>query len=164
MVPMMLAASILNPANLGSNSTNEEMMDGIEFIFSSAKNVGLNEADVMTQLTNYRNKQDIYSKEFVWAGAANVKPTAWWKAFYSHTDLGIIAEKILTAPITSAATERSFSTFGNIHTKKRNRLTTERAGKITFIAHNHKLMNPKRQEETEPSAKRMRLDSDSESE
>lgn len=76
MVPMMLAASILNPANLGSNLTNEEMMDGIEFIFSSAKNVGLNEADVMTQLTNYRNKQDIYSKEFVWAGAANVKPTA----------------------------------------------------------------------------------------
>lgn len=75
-----------------------------------------------------------------------------------------MAEKILTTPITSAATERSFSTFGNVHTKKRNRLTTERAGKITFIAHNYKLMNPKRKAKGEPSAKRMRIANESESE
>lgn len=165
MMPIMLAAAILNPADLGSSLTNEVMMNGIEFIFESAKQCGLNQETVMIQLTNYRSKLDIWSKEFVWAGVANVRPTAWWKAFYAHTELGIMAEKILTTPLTSAATERSFSTFSNIHTKKRNRLVTERAGKITFIAHNHKLMHPKPPKGSEPEAKRMRFDgSDSESE
>lgn len=101
-------------------------------------------------------------QEFVWAGSANVKPTHWWKAFFLHTEIGKIAEKILSTPLTSAATERSFSTFGNIHTKKRNRLTTDNACKITYIAHNYKLMHPK--SKGEPTAKRMRLEeSDSES-
>lgn len=117
----------------------------------------------MTELTNYRNKLDIWKKDFIWAGVANVKPTAWWK-FYAHTNLGKIAEKILTTLLTSAATERSFSTFGNVHTKKRNRLTAERAGKITYIAHNYKLMHPKIKEECEPAKKRMRMEeNDSES-
>lgn len=164
MVPILLAAAILNPCDFGSSLTSDELMNGMEFIFASARNVGLNVETLMVQLTNYRNKLDIWSKEFIWAGVSGVKPTAWWKAFFSHTDLGIMAEKILTTPITSAATERSFSTFGNVHTKKRNRLTTERAGKITFIAHNYKLMNPKRKAEGEPSAKRMRIANESESE
>lgn len=158
MMPSMLAASILNPICKGSNLTNDEIMTGMEYIFNSAKAFGLDEASTMTQLTNYRGKLDNWSKEFVWAGCGNVAPSTWWKAFYAHTDLGIIAERILTTPLTSAATERSFSTFGNLHTKKRNRLTTERAGKLTFIAHNYKLMNPQRCSEDEPAAKRLRID------
>jgi len=43
--------------------------------------------------------------------------------------------------VTSAATERSFSTFAWIHSKKRNRLTSDRAAKITYLAHNWKLMH-----------------------
>ena len=44
-----------------------------------------------------------------------------------------------TAPPTSAACERSFSTYGNIHMAKRNRLTTARAGKLVLISQNMKL-------------------------
>lgn len=165
MMPIMLAASILNPSDKGSSLTNEEMMDGMEFIHDSAKSVGLNAATVMTELTNYRGKLDIWKREFVWAGSTNIKPVNWWKGFFAHTELGTIAEKILSTPLTSAATERSFSTIGNIHTKKRNRLTTNRACKITYVAHNYKLMHPKKQSvEGEPSTKRMRYDSESESE
>ena len=43
-------------------------------------------------------------------------------------------------PATSAATEKSFSTYGNFHSTKRIRLTTNRAGKLTFVAHNLKLL------------------------
>lgn len=74
MMPIMLLASILNPAHIGSSLSNEELMDGMEFIYSAAKNVGLNEGTVITELTNYRTKRDIWKKEFVWAGSANVKP------------------------------------------------------------------------------------------
>lgn len=93
MVPIMLAASILDPSSVGSSLSNEEMMDGTEFIFNSSKSVGLNEASVMVQLTNYRNKLDLWKREFVWAGCSKVKPTAWWKAFFGHTDLGNISLK-----------------------------------------------------------------------
>lgn len=131
-------------------------MDGVGFIYESAKTLNLNEEDVMTQLTNYRAKEGIWEKEYFWVACGKVKPTVWWKSFFGHTALGRMAEKILTVPLSSAATERSFSTFGNTHTKKRNRLTTERSGKITFISHNYKLMNAE-SKEAEPPIKRMRL-------
>ena len=51
-----------------------------------------------------------------------------------------VAARILSLPASSAAVERSFSTYSNIHTKKRNRLTNEHASKIVFIAHNLKLL------------------------
>lgn len=116
----------------------------------------------MTQLTNYRGKAEIWGKEFIWISCGMVKPLVWWKSFFGHTALAQIAERILTTPMTSAATERTFSTFGSIHTKKRNRLTTQRSGKITYIAHNYKLMNgnsQKRQNEEAASySERMECD------
>lgn len=132
--PIMQAAAVLDPTTMGAHLTHDEKMDGMEYIYNSAKAIGIDQNTIMTQLTNYTCKLDLWKKDFVWASCANVKPTVWWKTFFGHTELGNMAEKILTTPLTSAATERSFSTFGNIHTKKRNRLTTERAGKITFIA------------------------------
>lgn len=166
MHPILLAAAILDPAAIGSQLTPEETMDGTGFIFESAKKVELNEEEIMTQFTNYKAKQGMWAKQFLWVSCSNVKPIDWWKTFFGHTALAKMAEKILTAPMTSAATERSFSTFGNIHTKKRNRLTTERSGKITFVAHNHKLMQ-KQSKQEEPTKKRKRYaetDSDDENE
>lgn len=142
MIPIMLAAAILNPADMGSSLTPEQFMNGMEFIFESAKKNGLNQESVMTQLTNFRNKLDIWNKDLVWVSCGNAKPTVWWKTFYGHTDIGNIAETILSTPLTSATTERSFSTSSHIHSKKKNRLTTDRAAKITYIAHNYKCMNP----------------------
>jgi len=36
--------------------------------------------------------------------------------------------------------ERTFSSYGNIHTAKRNRLTNDRAGKLVYINHNLRLL------------------------
>lgn len=108
--PIMLAATILDPAAMGSHLTQEV----INFIFDTAKK------------SNYRAKTDIFGNEFAWVSCGNISPLIWWKSFFGHTDLARLADRILTTPLTSAATERSFNTFGNTHTKKRNRLTTER--------------------------------------
>ena len=43
-------------------------------------------------------------------------------------------------PSMTAATEWSFSTHGQIHTTKQNRLSTKRSGKLTSVAHNIKLL------------------------
>jgi hypothetical protein len=58
----------------------------------------------------------------------DVNPLQFWKMLYNITPLSKIALKILSAPCTSAATER---TFLWIYNKRRNRLTTERASKLT---------------------------------
>src|SRR5277367_5730489 len=55
--------------------------------------------------------------------------------------LAKIGNKILSLPATSAAAERSFSTYANVYSAKRNRLGNDVAGKIVYIAQNLKLQN-----------------------
>jgi len=69
---------------------------------------------------------------------AKICPTAWWKGFCSNQELSKIASKILNLPSTTAAVERFFSTYGIIHTAKRNKLSNERAAKLVFISQNIK--------------------------
>lgn len=52
-----------------------------------------------------------------------------------------MAVALLSLRPSSAATERTFSKYSFIHTKKRNKLTKERAGKLTYIACNLTLAN-----------------------
>lgn len=145
-----LAAAVLNPRSLGHELSHSEKIDAFEFIYKTAINMSLNDASVMADLASYQNKEGIWAKPFIWVSVDRVTPTLWWKTYAAQTDLGAVAVRILTAPITSAATERSFSTFSWIHNKKRNRLTTQRAGKLTYIAHNWRLLNaPKSQRKRE---------------
>jgi len=80
-------------------------------------------------------------KKFIWEGITNVSPLTWWRGLRGTNVISDIAIRILSAPVTSAATERTFSTFSWIHSSKRNRLTTERAAKIAYISHNWRLKN-----------------------
>ena len=54
--------------------------------------------------------------------------------------LWCLAEQLLTARASSAGIERIFSTFGFVHSKIRNRLGTNKAGKLVFL---YKLLNMK---------------------
>jgi len=99
--------------------------------------------DVMCELANYQANQSVWAKPFLWENLDKIEPIDWWKLLSRSTDLSKVAIKILTAPVTSAATERSFSTYSWIHSKRRNRLTNDRAGKLCAIAYNHKLQNLK---------------------
>lgn len=95
--------------------------------------------DVSIELANYQSKDGIFSKKFIWDNMQDRNPLQFWKMLYNITPLSKIALKILSAPCTSAATERIFSTFSWIHNKRRNRLTTERAGKLTYLSYNWKI-------------------------
>lgn len=136
-----LAAALLNPANLGCELGQDDKFTALEFIYNTGKNMNLNDTDLMADLANYQNKEGRWAKQFLWVSVNKVTPLVWWKTYGCSTDLGLVAIRILSAPISSAATERSFSTFGWIHSKKRNRLTTRRAGQLTYIAHNWRLLN-----------------------
>jgi hypothetical protein len=50
--------------------------------------------------------------------------------------MAAVAARLLSAHVTSCATERNWSLFGNIFSKTKNRLALERAQKIAFIRGN----------------------------
>ncbi|KAI5641320.1 hypothetical protein NE865_06358 [Phthorimaea operculella] len=98
---------------------NTDQVTATEFIYNMASRLGI---DVMPNIANYRSNEGLWGKNSS-------------RRQMSHK----IATRILTAPCTSAAVERSFSLHGNIHNRKRNGLTSERAAKIAYIAYNWNL-------------------------
>ena len=93
----------------------------------------------MADLANYQCKGGVFSKPFIWTAVDLTFGPNWWKGLCSSTELSKVAAKILQLPATSAACERSFSSYANIHSAKRNRLTNERAAKLVFVSQNLKL-------------------------
>lgn len=63
-----------------------------------------------------------------------VTPVNWWKSL-KHLDSETVEViiSLLTAVASSAGVERIFSSFGLIHSKLRNRLGPEKAGKLVFL-------------------------------
>lgn len=143
------AADILNPASQGHRLTEEEIIDGTEFIDSIASRMQhIDDGQVMVDLAGYRSKgSGMWAKPFLWKSVDKLSPLTWWSGMCGSSQLCQVATKILSAPITSAATERSFSCFSWIHSKKRNRLTSNRAGKLTYISHNWKLLQDRETEQ-----------------
>ena len=73
---------------------------------------------------------------FLWKNIANISPVSWWNGNCSNQELSKIAGRLFKLPSTTAAVERSFSFYSNIHTTKRNRLTNDRASKLVFVSQN----------------------------
>ena len=139
------AACLLDPKARGCYLSPEEQLDAIEHIVNFSQSCHFSDTidtidkeQLLVEIAQYRANEGIWAKDFIWASALseNMRPSIWWKGIIGQSSrLSNVAVKILSVPATSASTERSFSTFSNIHTKKRNKLTTSRAIKLTYIAH-----------------------------
>jgi len=130
----------MDPKSQGLELNADERVDVLEFIY----NLGVEmKVDVMNDLSNYQSKQGYFAKQFIRENSLITEPVKWWKFIDHISPLSKVEVRILTALCTSAATERAFSTFSWIHSKKRNRLTTERAEKLTYLSYNWKLKNKK---------------------
>lgn len=146
--PIHFAANILDPQYDGVHLTRAQKGLGMQVIHDRANYLYGEDSDatteIMTDLANYNMKEESYGEPFVQKTIKTLPATTWWKTNNSHPKLCSIAVGILGMPATSAATERSFSRYGNVHTIKRNRLTTERAGKLTYVSYNLKLETSKK--------------------
>lgn len=136
--PIHFAAAILDPTSQGAELNENQELDAIEYICKVGQNIGVN---VMPNLASYRARVNYWSRRFLWENINDISAVNWWKGICASTALSKVAIQILTAPCTSAAVERSFSKHSSIHNKKRNRLATDRAAKITFISYNWGLMH-----------------------
>ena len=131
-----LAANLLDPRYRGCHISDEEAVDAIELAYEVASQMpGINEKNVLGEIAEFRSKENLFSKSFIWQSVDQCSPISWWNGMCSHTQLSKVATGILNLPPTSASVERSFSHHSHIHSAERNRLSTDRAAKLVYVAH-----------------------------
>jgi len=135
---MHYASSILDPRHKGQHLSQMNDIAGVEYIFNVATAIIPEETQQITiELAQYRSNEGLWGNKFIRSTEIkNLNPFTWWKGICGSSYLNKITVAILSLPPSSAATERSFSTFSLIHAKKRNRLTNERAAKLLYIHQN----------------------------
>ncbi|KAI4464523.1 ribonuclease h-like superfamily [Holotrichia oblita] len=95
----------------------------------------------MEALAQYKIRGNIFAKEFVISSEKSMSGPIWWAGICSSSKISRLAVDILNLPSSTAAIEITFSTYGFIHRQRKNRLTVERSGNLTYIAHNYNLLN-----------------------
>ena len=64
----------------------------------------------------------------------------WWEQYGDDTpELKAFAVKVLGLTCSASACERNWSTYNQVHTKRRNRLNTQRMNDLVYIMYNKKL-------------------------
>ena len=107
----------------------------------SKKFDNISEEKLLIELAQYTAQNNFWSAESVKKWSVLVNAVDWWAGVYGCTTLSKIATPILNLPCSSAATERSFSTYRGIHNAKRNRLSIQRASRDAYVAQNLKLLD-----------------------
>ena len=102
----------------------------------------------MVQLSDYKMRRGEFSPlkhPEMWASVKSQPAWKWWDAFVRPyaPELAYVAVRVLAASCSTKSTkysERNWSLFAWIHSKKRNRLSEERANDLVFINSNMRLM------------------------
>jgi hypothetical protein len=134
MTPAHFLAFIIDPREKKYNLTSEETSSALEFANAMYGGTGFLPLIIKFQNKSAPFRSLMFSQEMT----SNISPVEWW---ISHKDLFgnnkdevvKIAKQLLGAVASSASVERIFSSFGLIHSKLRNRLGTEKAGKLVFL-------------------------------
>lgn len=146
--PVIRAAAFLdhrtNPEIL-KNENNEceldiSIQDTIEIAVSSLRdnergNHAIALQKELEQWHNERVEKKLYTNSFM----VNRSPTHYWKFITKYPNIKSIACKIFACSSSSASSERSWSIHDFIHTKRRNRLSTEKVRKLVFVYANMKM-------------------------
>ena len=91
------------------------------------------------QVENWKKQLDIYISEP--EIGHNLGPLLWWKTHMDkYCTMKSLVQKYLSIPTTSASSERTFSSAGNIVTAKRSCLLPENVKILTFLYQNRRLM------------------------
>ena len=93
------------------------------------------------QLAQYRQGTGVFGKPSVQELASRVPAHEWWaQAGAACPELQTVAMKVLAQPLSACACERNWSTFSFIHSKRRNRLTTDRASALVYVFSNLRML------------------------
>ncbi|KAK1427815.1 hypothetical protein QVD17_16510 [Tagetes erecta] len=95
---------------------------------------------IESQLIDYNEKKGLFGFRGSLATYQTRPPVTWWEQYGDDTpELKAFAVKVLGLTCSASACERNWSTFNQVHTKRRNRLNTKRMNDLVFIMYNKKL-------------------------
>ena len=139
------SAYLLDPRYHGELLSDEDKLAAIQFVcelaekFSTSELLDVDSLKVQQDCVLYAAKNVFFANNFLWKNVAKMSPLAWWNAYSSNQEITKVAVRILRLPATTAAVERSFSCYSNIHSAKRYRLSNDRASKLVFVSLNQEL-------------------------
>ena len=143
---IMFSASMLDPrVDFGSRLSNSQKQKGMAKLFDivNASPLFQEHSDaILLEFCDLRNEANLFSDNCIAKKAQHLvsdgvmEPGRWWASFFPGSKLAHLAEILLSMPITSATNERNWSIAGNLHSKNRNRLGTERLKASVLIKHN----------------------------
>ena len=135
LTPVHYLAHLLDPRYYGSNHLTEEEEQAAKKFLSAHHPSALH--SVLKYLAMSSPYEDwMFGQHLL----DNIDPLTWWRTSGAQHDPAMqsLVEQLHTARASSAGIERIFSTFGFVHSKIRNRLGTNKAGKLVLL---YKLLN-----------------------
>ena len=118
------SAYFLDPRYHGELLSDEDKLAAIQFVcelaekFSTSELLDVDSLKVQQDCILYAAENGVFANSFLWKNVAKMSPVAWWNAYFSNQEITKMAIKILRLTATTAAVERSFSCYSNIHTAK----------------------------------------------
>lgn len=113
--PVHCAANLLEPRYKGKHLNDEQLVSAIEWIHQTSQNhvkYKENSDDIIDALGNYQAEHGLFAKEFIKKTQYLNKPgRVWWSSMCGRSKINALAIDVLGLPASSAATERSFSTY-----------------------------------------------------
>ncbi|XP_042035075.1 uncharacterized protein LOC121781392 [Salvia splendens] len=98
--------------------------------------------DVLWKMMTMRSLKGSFSRPLAIKDRARKNPVNWWGAYGGLAyELMSLAKKIVSLCCSASGCERNWSTFSQIHTKRRNRLEHKRLNNLVFVSYNRKMAN-----------------------
>ncbi|KAK6186202.1 hypothetical protein SNE40_008287 [Patella caerulea] len=132
LTPCHYLSYMLIPKYYPGKFTSQEEDSAMQFVNDNYKKL-------LFLTVKIRAQTDIFKPYLFEELVSKTSCLAWWKSILfskkDYIDLGMLelVKTLMTAISSSASIERIFSTFGLVHSKLRNRLGVEKAGKLVFI-------------------------------
>ena len=140
--PIHIAAYILHPLwrhELGTVSI-EVQKGWIDYLnIACTDHVLQNELE--DSLLRFLRKEGCFSRPATLLGEPMLKPISWWEKYgREEPHLQRIALRVLSQDCSSSASERNWSAWGLVQTKRRNRLSFSQMKKILYVQTNLRIL------------------------
>ncbi|GJN07302.1 hypothetical protein PR202_ga25122 [Eleusine coracana subsp. coracana] len=96
---------------------------------------------IKKQFADYSLNRGVFATPDMIEDRAHFDPLQWWGTYGARTpELKELAFKLLGQPASSSCCERNWSTYGFIHSLRRNKLTPEHAEDLIYVHNNLRLL------------------------
>jgi hypothetical protein len=141
--PVVCAAYALDPRFHGEILSDSNWERATKVIIAMGIEDGKQRQEIVTDLMEYRAKcGSVYGQNFAWEASIlppiSENPAIWWQTIAAKRPMANVARNLLNMPASAAIVERCNKSYALQKTKLRNRLTSDRAAKISITGHNLK--------------------------